>query len=161
MSDFEKMKDVGFSENKGRSTSASRSFNMSRIRAKNTRAEILFRKALWQRNIRFRIHSDLITGKPDIYIKKYKLAIFVDGGFWHGYNWETNHKKIKNNIEFWIHKIEGNMARDRSVNRILYEQGFTVMRFWDHEILKEINKCVNQVLLFVESAKSGKIPDNS
>ena len=141
------------------STSASRSFNMSRIRGKNTRAEVLLRKALWKENIRFRIHSDLVKGKPDVFIKKYRLVIFVDGGFWHGYKWESNRSRIKSNSDFWIAKIERNMQRDKEINESLSDQGFTVMRFWDHEIIKELPKCVNQVLLYIESCRSGKIPE--
>lgn len=160
MSRIENIKQSDLVHGNDHLTSASRSFNMSRIRGKNTKAEILLRKALWTSNIRFRIHADLVTGKPDIFIKKYRLAIFIDGGFWHGYNWEHTRKRIRTNINFWIAKIERNIERDKSVNRILSEQGFTVMRFWDHEILKELPKCVNQVLLYIESSRSGKIPEN-
>jgi DNA mismatch endonuclease (patch repair protein) len=139
--------------------SASRSFNMSKIRSKNTRAEILLRKAMWKCNIRYRIHTPDIPGKPDILIKKYRLAIFVDGGFWHGYLWETNKFRIKTNSKFWINKIEGNIKRDILVNGQLKELGYTIMRFWDHEVIKDLNKCRNQILLYIESMKEGEIPD--
>ncbi|WP_240916561.1 very short patch repair endonuclease [Pedobacter sp. HDW13] len=132
---------------------------MSRIRSKDTKAELVLRRALWEKNIRFRIHSDLVFGKPDIFIMKHRLAVFVDGSFWHGYNWESKRIQIKSNVDFWVAKIERNMERDRKVNITLSEQGFTVMRFWDHQVLKELPKCVNQVLLYIESCRMGKIPD--
>nr|WP_270094333.1 very short patch repair endonuclease [Pedobacter agri] len=139
---------------------ASRSLNMSRIRSKDTKAEILLRRALWQNGFRFRKNSGKIPGKPDVLIIKYKLAIFVDGSFWHGYNWPAVRSKIKTNAEFWIKKIEGNMERDRVVNRLLSEKGFTVMRFWDHQIFGELSKCLNQVSLYIETCKTGAIPEN-
>jgi DNA mismatch endonuclease (patch repair protein) len=133
---------------------------MSRIRSKNTKAEMLLRRAMWHENLRFRIHSADLPGKPDIIIKKYRLAIFVDGGFWHGYQWAENRKKIKTNIGFWVKKIERNMQRDREINMHLNEKGITVMRFWDHEILKSLPRCINQIRLYIESCKSGKIPES-
>ncbi|KQM65330.1 endonuclease [Pedobacter sp. Leaf216] len=132
---------------------------MSRIRGINTKAEIKLRKALWSKNVRFRIHSNTILGKPDIYITKYKLLIFVDGDFWHGYNWQQKKERIKTNTEFWQAKIERNIKRDEQVNRSLSEKGFTVMRFWEHQIQKKLSACINQVLLYIESAKNGRIPD--
>lgn len=141
------------------SPSEARRFNMSRIRSKNTKAEILLRKAMWKENLRYRVHAVDVPGKPDIMIKKYKLAIFVDGGFWHGYRWLENKKKIKSNVAFWTDKIERNMQRDREINIRLNEKGLTVMRFWDHEVLKSLTKCLNQILLYIESSNNGPIPD--
>lgn len=140
-------------------TSPSRSYNMSRIRSKNTRVEILLRKALWAKNIRFRIHPDKIMGSPDIFIAKYKLVIFIDGDFWHGYNWAAARERLKSNKEFWVAKIERNMQRDNQVNLYFDEKGFTVMRFWEHQIKTRLDECVNQVMLFIESSKSGLIPN--
>lgn len=159
MSGNKKIKALDETVKENYSTSASRSFNMSRIRAKNTKPEIILRKALWRENIRFRIHPGGVVGKPDILIKKYRLAVFVDGGFWHGYDWESIRSRLRNNAGFWTAKIERNMQRDMDVNIILSGQGYTVMRFWDHEVLKELPKCVNQVLLYIESCRSGKIPE--
>ena len=132
---------------------------MSRIRSKNTRVEILLRKALWAKNIRYRIHPDKIMGKPDIFMAKYRLVIFIDGDFWHGYNWAVTRKRLKSNADFWIAKIERNIQRDSEVNLFFAEKGFTVMRFWEHQIKSELNKCVNQVMLYIESGKLGLIPE--
>jgi len=146
--------------NNNQPTPPSRSFNMSKIRAKNTKAEMSLRRLLWKNGVRYRIHVLGIMGKPDIIIKKYRLVIFVDGAFWHGYDWKRKRERIKTNREFWLVKIEMNIERDNRVNNVLRQQGFTVMRFWDHQVLKESDKCLNQILLYIESAKKGKIPDH-
>lgn len=74
------------------------------------------------------------------------LAIFVDGEFWHGYNWEAKKAKIKTNTAFWIPKIERNIQRDNENTEKLIILGFHVLRFWDHEIKKNLNKCINKIL---------------
>jgi len=129
---------------------------MSKIRGKNSVPELLLRKALWAKNIRFRIHREDLPGRPDLVIDKYQLAVFVDGDFWHGYEWKTRKPKI--NQGFWVPKIERNMQRDRFVTKSLTEMGFTVMRFWEHEVKENLKACVNQVMLYVESAKHGVVP---
>lgn len=134
---------------------------MSKVKSKNSKAELILRKALWKQNIRFRLHSKKLIGKPDILIEKYKLVIFVDGDFWHGFNWEKRKTEIKQNAKFWTLKIERNIQRDKSVNETLKLKGYTVMRFWEHQIKKNISSCANQVLLYIESAKQGTIPEHS
>ena len=133
---------------------------MSKVKSKNSKAELLLRKALWKKNIRFRLHKRVLPGCPDIVINKYKLVIFVDGDFQHGYKWEQKKTKLKENVGFWIPKIERNMQRDIIVNESLSTMGFNVMRFWEHEIKKDITRCVNQVLLYIEACKSVKIPSH-
>lgn len=148
-----------FKEDAGFYTTRTRSKIMAKIKGKNTKAEVLLRKSLWAKGVRFRIHVKNMPGKPDILINKYRLAIFVDGGFWHGYKWKQNKFKIKNNAEFWIAKIERNMQRDCATQKVLEEAGYTVMRFWDHEVTKELAKCVNQVTLYIEAASLRSIPE--
>ena len=143
-----------FKESAGFYTSRKRSYNMSRIKGKDSKPEMILRKAMWSRNIRYRLHNKDLPGKPDIVIKKYKLAIFVDGEFWHGYNWEEKQKQIKSNRSFWIPKIERNMQRDRQTNRALTDMGYTVFRFWSREILKDLHKVMNQIELYLESMKN-------
>jgi DNA mismatch endonuclease (patch repair protein) len=87
-----------------------------------------------------------LPGKPDIVIGKHKLAIFVDGEFWHGYDWKAKKPKIKSDAEYWVKKIEGNMARDQNNNEKLRSQGFLVLRFWEQELRKDIDGCVRQIL---------------
>ncbi len=118
---------------------------MARIRAKNTKPELLFRKALWNMGIRYRLHGKMLPGNPDIFIRKYKLAIFIDGEFWHGFEWEKNKKRLRTRKEFWIEKIEKNMHRDQSADRALKKMGYEVMRFWSQDIWKNIGACVIQV----------------
>ncbi|TDU43178.1 T/G mismatch-specific endonuclease [Gelidibacter sediminis] len=143
-----------FNEESGFYTTKKRSKIMSRIRGKNTKPELLLRKALWSKNIRYRIDSKTLPGKPDISIKKYKLAIFIDGEFWHGYNWDERKDSIKSNRKFWIPKIERNMQRDRQVNQELVEMGYTVFRFWTKEIFNDLDRCVNDILVFIATGEN-------
>ncbi|WP_410220974.1 very short patch repair endonuclease [Pedobacter sp.] len=147
-----------FEEKAGFYTTRQRSRNMSKIKGKNSKPELLLRKALWRKNLRYRIHDSSLPGKPDIVIKKYKLAIFIDGEFWHGYNWDQVKPSLKANKEFWIPKIERNMQKDRIYNRQLQEMGYTVFRFWSEEVLKHRERVVNQILLYIETARTIKIP---
>lgn len=118
---------------------------MRKIKAKNTTPEIILRKALWNEGIRYRKENKGIIGNPDIVIKKYRLAIFIDGEFWHGFNWKEKKGKIKSNREYWIKKIEKNIARDKLNNQLLKEQNWIVLRFWEHEIKRDLKKCVEKV----------------
>lgn len=147
-----------FTESSGFYTSKQRSITMSKIRSRDTKPELLLRKALWAKGVRFRIHCKDIPGKPDISIKKYKLAIFVDGEFWHGKDWEKAKDQIKSNRGFWIPKIERNMQKDRMNNVLLQEMGYVIFRFWSETVLKDLNSCVNQVLLYIEAANEIRIP---
>lgn len=139
-------------------TTPTRSYNMSRIRNRDTKPELLLRKALWAQGIRYRTHSKDLPGKPDIVIKKYGLVIFVDGEFWHGYQWEKNQGRIHSNRDFWIPKIERNMARDKEINTALIARGYTVFRFWSEDVRKNLKACVNQIQLYIETAGEGRVP---
>ncbi len=139
-------------------TSPQRSYIMSRIRAKNTKPELLLRKALWARGIRYRIHAKALPGRPDIFIGKGRLAIFVDGEFWHGHQWEKTKGILRNNRDFWIAKIERNIQRDRQNNAALIAMGYTVFRFWGEDVRKDLQKCVNQIQLYLETAGRGRVP---
>ncbi len=118
---------------------------MRKIKSNDTSPEIKLRKALWSQGIRYRIKNKSIIGKPDIAIKKYKLAVFVDGEFWHGYNWSEKKQKIKSNRDYWIKKIEGNIQRDKKVNKELKKDGWTVLRYWQHEIKNDLVSCVSEI----------------
>ncbi len=135
-----------FNEASGFYTTPERSKMMAKIRGKNTKPELVFRKALWAAGYRYRIDYKKLIGKPDIVLKKYKTVIFIDGEFWHGYNWEERKEKIKTNREFWIPKIERNLQRDREVNIALETKGYKVFRFWEKEIKKELDKCLDRVI---------------
>jgi DNA mismatch endonuclease (patch repair protein) len=128
-----------------RSGSELRSYTMSRIRGESTSIEIAFRKALWREGIRYRKNYKALPGKPDIAITKWKIAVFCDGGFWHGKDWKRAKSKIKSNREYWIAKIERNLKRDKEVNQDLKRLGWTVLRFWDKDIKKNLGACVEEV----------------
>ena len=147
----EKIKVPRFSEEAGFYTTKKRSKIMSKISSKNTRPELLFRRALWRKGVRYRINSKQLPGKPDVSIKKYKLAVFIDGEYWHGYNWNERKNNLKTNKNFWIPKIERNMQRDREVNQQLTEMGFTIFRFWANEIKTDLNTCINDVMVYLQT----------
>jgi DNA mismatch endonuclease (patch repair protein) len=130
----------------GFQTTVARSMHMKRIRGKNTKPEITFRKALWAQGVRYRKNYSKIPGKPDVAIVKYKIAIFIDGTFWHGYNWKEKKRRIRSNKEYWIKKIEGNIARDQLINTQLNKIGWIVLRFWDFEVKKDLSLCINKTM---------------
>ncbi|MEO1011148.1 MAG: very short patch repair endonuclease [Bacteroidota bacterium] len=135
-----------FNEESGFYTTPERSKIMGKIRGKNTKPELAFRKALYAAGYRYRINYRKLIGKPDIALKKYRTVIFIDGEYWHGYNWEERKPKIKTNREFWIAKIERNMQRDHEVNEELKHLGYTVFRFWEGELKKDLKGCLEKVV---------------
>jgi len=142
----ERIKVPRFNEESGFYTTPERSKIMGKIRGKNTKPELAFRKALYAAGYRYRIDYRKLIGRPDIVLKKYKTVIFIDGEYWHGYNWAERKPKIKTNREFWIAKIERNMQRDREVNAELKGSGYKVFRFWETEIKKNLDHCLAQVI---------------
>lgn len=135
-----------FEESEGFYTTPQRSKIMSRIKAKATKPEITLRKELYRCGFRYRVNYSKLPGKPDIVNKSLKLAVFIDGEFWHGYQWEKKKDTIKSNRAFWIPKIERNMQRDQENNKKLESLGYTVLRFWEHELKKDLNACVRQIM---------------
>ena len=121
------------------------SYAMSRVKSKNTSIEQMLQKELWSRGLRYRKNVASIFGKPDIAFIGKKVAVFCDSEFWHGYDWENKQKEIKSRREFWIPKIERNMARDREVNERLESEGWVVLRFWGKEIKKDVSTCADIV----------------
>lgn len=110
------------------------SYNMKRVKAKDSEIELLLRKELWNRGLRYQKNVKTIIGKPDIVFKGKKVAVFCDSEFWHGYDWENRKFDIKSRREFWIPKIERNMQRDIEVTETLSKNGWLVIRFWGKEI---------------------------
>lgn len=140
-----------FEEAAGFYTTKARSELMGKIRGKETKPEISFRKVLWGLGLRYRKNVKNLPGKPDIVFRKYRLVVFIDGEFWHGYKWEEKRDKIKSNRDFWIPKIERNMQRDRQINRQYSEIGWMVFRFWDTEIKKNLGSCLHKILTYIDS----------
>ncbi len=120
-------------------------YNMSRVRCKDTAIEKTLRKELWSRGLRYRKNAKDVPGKPDIVFKGGKVAVFCDSEFWHGHDWKHRKEDLKTNREFWVDKIEHNMERDKEVNRILRDDGWTVLRFWGKEITKNPSECADAV----------------
>ena len=129
--------------------------NMQHIRSKDTSIEIKLRKALWHEGIRYRKNYKALPGKPDIAITKYRIAIFCDSSFWHGRDFDIK-KPVDTNREYWDSKIKKNMKRDKDVNRQLKEMGWVVLRFWDTEINKKLEMCVNTVIEGIIEVKISK-----
>ena len=111
-----------------------RSYNMSRIRGKNTKPEILVRKGLHARGFRFRLHNKKLPGSPDIVLPKYGVAIMVNGCFWHGHKGCRYATKPKTNVEFWETKIARNRHRDEVTNAHLEALGWYVITVWECEL---------------------------
>lgn len=147
----ERIKVPRFNEESGFYTTAQRSKIMSKIRGKNTKPELAFRKALYAAGYRYRIDYKKLMGKPDIVLKKYRTVVFIDGEYWHGRNWEERKPKIKTNREFWVAKFERNMQRDKEVNAELKRIGYKVFRFWETEIKKELERCLSEVISHLEN----------
>ncbi len=118
---------------------------MKKIRSTNTTPELLLRKELWKLGYRYRLNVAKLKGKPDLVFNKYKVVVFVDGEFWHGYKWLEKKPKIKANRKYWIKKIERNMERDLENTNYLMSNGYVVLRFWEHEIKKDLAGCVNKI----------------
>lgn len=119
------------------------SFNMKQVKNKDSVIEVMLRKELWSRGLRYQKNVTDIFGKPDLVFKGKKVAVFCDSEFWHGYNWEERKEDFKSNREFWIPKIERNMQRDIEVTEELQKQGWTVLRFWGKEIKKNVKECAD------------------
>jgi DNA mismatch endonuclease, patch repair protein len=121
------------------------SYEMSRIKGVDTKPEMLLRRSLYARGLRYRIHCSSLKGHPDIVFRKAKIAVFVDGDFWHGRDWETSKTSIKSHTDYWIPKIEKNIARDKETTLELEKEGYTVIRLWEKDIEKEPERCADIV----------------
>lgn len=117
---------------------------MSKVKGKNTKIEIIFRTYLWSRGIKgYRANNYKIFGKPDIFFGRKKIAVFVDGCFWH--KCPICHSIPKSNFGFWDEKLNKNVERGRKVNNILKEKGIKVIRIWEHELENNIEKCYKRL----------------
>lgn len=119
---------------------------MAKVKLKNGTAEQVLAKRLWHMGYRYRKNDKRLPGSPDIAISKYQIAIFVDGEFWHGKDWEHRKKRLKRNREYWIEKIEENIARDERVDRQLRAQGWIPLHFWEKDVLKDVDLCISDIL---------------
>lgn len=125
-----------------------RSYNMSRIKGKNTKPEIIVRKFLFGKGFRYRIHSKNLPGKPDIVLPKYKTVIFIHGCFWHGHEGCKHFTIPKTRTEWWINKIKDNQRRDNSNENALHALGWKVIIIWTCMLRKKIMEETLQNLVF-------------
>ena len=121
------------------------SYNMSRIKCKDTGIEVILRKELWKRGLHYRKNVTKVFGKPDIAFVSKKIAIFCDSEFWHGYDWAHKKDDFKNRQDYWLPKIERNMKRDCEVNAHLKNEGWTVLRFWGNDIKKNTAASADEI----------------
>jgi DNA mismatch endonuclease (patch repair protein) len=123
-------------------TAEQRSRCMSRIRGKDTRPEKELRSALWRAGLRYRKHAKL-PGRPDLVFASARVAVFVDGCFWH--RCPLHSTKPKANADFWQRKLRGNVDRDRRVDATLADLGWTVLRLWEHEVDENLTRAAYRV----------------
>ena len=128
-------------------TTEKSSKNMKRIKGKDTKIEVVLRKALWKKGYRYRKNYKDIPGSPDIAITKYKIAIFCDGEFFHGKEWNVLKPRLENgsNPDYWIPKIERNIQRDKDKDQKLLYLGWTVIHFWGKDIIKDTENCLKVI----------------
>lgn len=123
---------------------------MSRVHLKKGKAETMLAKALWHRGVRYRLNYKALPGSPDIAITKFRIAVFVDGEFWHGFDWDNRKAKLKSNRDYWIAKIEENIDRDYRNNALLEDMGWIVLHFWEKDVLKNLENCIEKILVEIE-----------
>ena len=128
-----------------RHTPEQRHRNMQAIKNKDSKIELILRKELWRRGLRYRKNSNKVYGHPDIVFIGKKVAVFCDSEFWHGFDWEKRKQDFKSNQGFWIPKIERNIQRDKEVTEKLVSEGWVVLRFWGRQIKKDKEHCVEQI----------------
>ena len=118
---------------------------MSKVKLKGGKAETLLAKELWSKGYRYRKNDKRLPGSPDIAILKYHVAVFVDGEFWHGKDWDVRKERLQRNREYWIEKIEENIARDKRNDALLYQNGWIPIHFWEKDVLKKISDCIEEI----------------
>ena len=127
---------------------------MKSMSHKKSKVESILAKALWHRGYRYRLNYKELPGSPDIAITKYKIAIFVDGEFWHGKDFEERKSKLKNNKDYWIEKIEENINRDIRNDKLLKQQDWIAIHFWSKDIIKYTDFCVDEIEYLIKNNKA-------
>lgn len=138
--------------------------NMRHIKSKDTRPEIMLRKALWAKGYRYRKNYKELPGKPDIVLTKYQICVFVDSEFFHGKDFESGYHSLKyqslreqleagERANYWLPKIERNIKRDRLVDSDLKDRGWRVVRFWSKDVLKDTDMCAKIIEEIISTNK--------
>ena len=118
---------------------------MKALSHKKSKAESVLAKGLWYRGYRYRLNYKKLPGTPDIAITKYRIAIFVDGEFWHGKDFDKTKDKLKNNKDYWIEKIEENIKRDIKNDQLLRQIDWIPVHFWSNDVIKYLEYCLNEI----------------
>ena len=118
---------------------------MKALSIKKSKVESVLAKALWKRGYRYRLNYKKLPGTPDIVLVKYTIAIFVDGEFWHGKDFNINKEKLRNNKSYWIEKIEENIQRDIKNDNLLRQMDWIPLHFWSNDVKKYLNYCLDEV----------------
>lgn len=138
-----------------RSSSEEASRAMRRNRSQDTEPELLLRRELWRRGLRYRLHTSGLPGRPDLVFRRERVAVFCDGDFWHGKDWPERKKRLAkgNNPDYWIPKIRANMARDCENEAELRALGWTVLRYWESDIKADVEAVADQVQSAVSATR--------
>ena len=131
-------------------TSPEISKRMSHVKTKRNSAEVMIAKSLWHRGYRYRLNYKALPGSPDIALTKYRIAIFIDGEFWHGKDFEQRKNKLKNNKDYWIEKIQENIARDLRNDKLLRQMDWYPIHFWSNDVIKYCNQCIDEIIYTIE-----------
>ena len=125
---------------------------MSSIKQKDTKPELLLRRALWAKGLRYRKNVKKLPGKPDVVFTKEKVAVFCDGDFWHGHNWALRglasfEEELASYSSFWRDKLVHNVEHDKIVTNSLESMGWMVIRIWESEIKNDLEGCVERIIV--------------
>jgi DNA mismatch endonuclease (patch repair protein) len=136
----------------GTPSSATASKIKQRTRGRDTRPELLLRRALWARGLRYRVDVRTLPGRPDLVFTRARIVVFCDGDFWHGKNWRNRRTKLARgtNSAYWIAKITANIVRDRSTTARLAAAGWRVLRFWESEIRDDLQDIVDRICVLLQ-----------
>lgn len=131
-------------------TSPEISKRMAHVKTKKNSAEVMLAKSLWHRGYRYRLNYKALPGSPDIALTKYRIAIFIDGEFWHGKDFEQRKTKLKNNKDYWIEKIQENIDRDLRNDKLLRQMDWYPIHFWSNDVIKYCNQCIDEIIYTIE-----------
>ena len=126
-------------------TDEATSRRMANVKLKHSSEEIAVAKRLWREGFRYWLNYRKLPGSPDIAIKKHRIAVFIDGEFWHVYNWSERKKKLKRNREYWVAKIEENIKRDQRVDKTLISLGWKPIHIWSIDVKKNLYGCIDLI----------------
>lgn len=135
-------------------TSPEISKRMSHVKTKRNSAEVMIAKSLWHRGYRYRLNYKALLGSPDIALTKYRIAIFIDGEFWHGKDFEQRKTKLKNNKDYWIEKIKENIDRDLRNDKLLRQMDWYPIHFWSNDVIKYCNQCIDEIIYTIENREN-------